>query len=136
MIDASNLSSFAGETLRPTGTCFDDALDLLQSYSIGSPVEHLTHLRLVHGILTDEVGCEFSHAWVEDLDADEAIFCALRDEERIYVSVPRMEYRKGFRVREATSYTVEQAWNENAKSGHYGPWQDRYQSLCRARRDG
>ena len=34
------------------------------------------------------------------------------------------------RVVDRTRYTVSDAWRENYRTGHYGPWKLKYQRLC------
>jgi hypothetical protein len=90
-------------------------------------------LLLVHGILlvpdgSAEAGTPFAHAWV--WQAGQCWFTGLLDGVRISYSIPRDLYYATMRLQEFTAYTPRQAYVENHRSGHYGPWRDAYQRLC------
>lgn len=115
----------------PTGTCFDDGLDLIVDLVSCNAREDLVAVRLVHGICLLPDGERYAHAWVEHLDRGTAVFCSILNGRRMYVETTIAEYDAHFKVQERTHYTVDEAWRENMRSGHYGPWLERYRELCK-----
>ncbi len=133
------MSQAARETvIRPTGTCFDDALDLIEAWVRNEPhrVVHGT-LRLVHGICLapdgPKRGTPFAHAWVEELvsgGATQIWQSGLLDGQRIAYSMELDEFEAKLRVQKCTRYTLPEAVRENHRTNHYGPWLPEYAELC------
>lgn len=123
----------------PTHTCFDDSLDLICDRVRDVPaLARSRHLRLVHGIALmplyqPDAGRPFAHAWVE-----EAGYCytfGLMNGERVMVREARDSFYARLRVRVTTRYTVHQAYLENVRTGHYGPWLEMYLQYVRTPAD-
>lgn len=114
------------QTLEPTHHCFDDAMDFMD-YTV---CKHriMEGFWLVHGICENS-GVRHAHAWVED--ADFAIFSGILDGKVIYVGTRKEDYYKAFGVTETTKYDPMQMLEQNLKSGHYGPWEEKYKELCK-----
>lgn len=115
--------------IRPTQTCFDDALDLLAEWLRRDRTAMIT---LVHAICLapdgPDAGAPFAHAWLE---RDGRIWqIGLLDGARVLWSVEPDEYRALMRPVAETRYTALEALRENDRSGHYGPWKPEYRALC------
>jgi hypothetical protein len=118
-------------TILPTHTCFDDALDIIEANVRESPsLAHTDELILAHGILLHpDTGEPFAHAWVECSGwVGQAGF--LNGEKGVY-GLPWENFAERMRPQDVTRYTVRQALEENNRSGHYGPWLEKYDALCR-----
>lgn len=121
--------------IRPTGKCFDDSLGILVDIvSQAKDIRTLIDYRLVHGICLDSLTDKpIAHAWIER--GAWAIFTGLNErDERVVMVGAATDYRRELRVQDAMTYTVEEAWAENRRTGHYGPWIDRYRALCAPKR--
>lgn len=126
--------------IRPTNTCFDDALDFIAE-RVKRDVElalHETRLILVHGIcLAPEgplIGEPFAHAWVEERAPGEPKQVwqgGILDGERVYYGIDADEFAQMLRPQKVTRYTVREAWLENERTEHFGPWVAEYEALCR-----
>jgi hypothetical protein len=115
----------------PTHTCFDDALDWIV-LEMKRDRKRRFDLFLVHGIMQAEDGSLYAHAWVED-EAAGGPFCwdfGLIGDASCAYAVEKSEYYAGRRVQEVTRYTPMEAWRENERTTHYGPWKPEYQALC------
>lgn len=130
----------------PTHHCFDDALDFISERVLeDAALAHGTRLVLVHAICLAPAdyasmkgGDPYVHAWVEETDPewpDVVVWDAGRLEtgEFVRYSVRREEFRKILRVQDETRYTIRAAFNENRRSGHYGPWVPEYVALIRSK---
>lgn len=117
-------------TLTPTGTCYDDALDILQGWLVNGTAgdrQWLRELRVVHGI-KETGGVRFSHAWLE---RDERVWqAAMMEDTKVVIEIPKDDFYKN--VVTSTKYSLEETWNKNHESGHYGPWDEAYGALCHA----
>jgi hypothetical protein len=132
--------------LLPTGTCFDDALELMAQYAVNRP-EVRDRLVLVHGICHfppegnvngECAGEPYAHGWLE-LDG-EVWQCAILPEplpelgaaagEKVAFTKPIAEHYERLRITDTTRYTLRQAYEENARTELFGPWVERYQVLC------
>jgi hypothetical protein len=133
----------AEHLIRPTHSCFDDAIAYLEMrVRIDPDLVFGDALVLVHGIAraaaaTDAVAFEalapgdpFAHAWVEE---GELVWQAgvLEDGAQVAFAVARTEFYAQLRIEAATRYTLRQVWEENCRSGTFGPWRPEYQALCR-----
>ncbi len=115
-------------TIYPTGTCFDDALDFIMRER---PKEYL----LVHGICTADDGDDYAHAWVEAVDQKTAIGFGLAEVDgkkvEIGYEVDIEEFYERMRVSEKTKYGFWDMVRENHAKGTYGPWEEKYLKLCK-----
>lgn len=119
----------------PTGKCFDDALDFVEWRLLENPeLAHHDNLLVVHGIcLVPEdqarAGELFAHAWVEE---NNVVWQAgLVDGQRVFYGMQLLDFLTELRVQESTRYTLLEAARHNHASCHYGPWEPRYEALCR-----
>jgi hypothetical protein len=117
----------------PTHRCFDDALDFVTERMKEDPKGLENKLLVVHGIVLmpsgPDEGEPYAHAWVEE--GSLVWQGGILDGERVYWSVEWSEFRDELRVQEATRYTLRQAYMENQRTNHYGPWLAKYEALCR-----
>lgn len=122
----------SGEPLRPTGTCFDDAIDLIEAIVLADyDPRWRERLRLAHGICQiPGTGQRFAHAWVE-IDGKECWQDALLKGIRCTISKDKADFYKDLRVQVVTLYTLEEMALENLRSNHYGPWKPEYDALTR-----
>lgn len=119
--------------LQPTHTCFDDAIEFIEQ-RLKKDMAGAREFILVHGILLapsgDQKDVPFAHAWVEDpvgLVWQAGLMASGR---RITYGMPLDTFRNIFRPQRETRYSLEEAWKENERSGHLGPWAEEYQALC------
>lgn len=132
----------AKRQLRPTGTCFDDALETLQTLAKAAKTyAELQRWTLVHGICSatpaDGLVAEpYAHAWLEYLPAREPPFVlqsGILEGRRLHFEMLRSDFWEGYKPIRETRYTYEQAVAENHRTGHYGPWRSAYrQRLAQA----
>lgn len=148
----------AASVLPPTHRCFDDALDYLQAAvmdAAGVPevLEYIRHVitgsrppraasrvkrflaryAVVHGVCLHpgDSTDRFAHAWVEHQGY--VIQATLLERRRVFYRMASAEFRKAWRPRDMTRYTVEETLRKNYTSGHYGPWESRYAELVHPR---
>lgn len=127
-------------TVYPTGTCFDDAFELIEYFVDLEPaMMHEPRLLLVHGIahVPDEQpkygeeapGEPFAHGWIElnDQVFHKGIHCGVK----IGVRRDIDEFYDQLRIEDFTEYRMKDVWRMNQKHRHYGPWVKRYIELCR-----
>lgn len=109
----------------PTHTCFDDALELLSQLAVhGARAEQLQTFVLVHAICVAPDGELYVHAWLEQ--GSNVWQCGIVDGVRVYFAMPIERFVAERPIREQTRYSVDDALRENMRTGHYGPWVDRY----------
>jgi hypothetical protein len=117
----------------PTHKCFDDALDYLDFIAKTEGRDSLERHTLVHGIVvSSKNGIRYAHAWLEDGDGN-IIQGGILKGEKIYYAMSPTEFAEFLRVEEYTRYTPRQAVAENHRTGHYGPWVEKYRLQCRNR---
>ena len=115
----------------PTHTCFTDAMELLaEAIQSNEGSAESNELLLVHAICLLPSGEEFSHAWVECL-GKYVWFVGILDGKREQFAADLNEYYIDARVKETTKYTPIQVWQFNRKHVTYGPWEEKYQRLCK-----
>jgi hypothetical protein len=119
--------------IRPTHTCFDDALEFFAERLKAKPaLAKANGFVLVHGVLLAPSGPHegepFAHAWVEE--AGEVWNSGLLEGQLIYYAVDRDEWYREMRLQDSTRYSPRAAWEANERSGHNGPWEERYRALC------
>lgn len=125
--------------LRPTQTCFDDALDFISEVmwllkgqlrsNDGEVREYLERFVVVHGICLTPDGQPYAHAWVEEMDV-RVWQGALLNGARIFHPQNRTTFYVERRVQESTRYSVAEAARENERTDHFGPWVEKYRALC------
>lgn len=121
--------------IRPTGTCFDDALDfiteILNSSSGDAKVRWIEQLILVHAICLSPYGQKYAHAWVEHNQHiwQGGVYLG----HRVFYAQQRDRFYEEYRVIESTRYSVTDALHLNALHDNYGPWEQRYRELALAR---
>lgn len=123
----------AGVVMQPTGTCFDDALELI-AFFVEQDKRRLHTLVLVHASCLKppgypNEGTPFAHAWLEE--GDLVWSAGIIDEVKVQFSCDGEEFRRQLRVQEATRYTAFEAHLENVRTNHFGPWLAKYRSLCK-----
>lgn len=125
----------AAPVLLPTHTCFDDALDLI-AFRLQHRREDKDRLVLVHAICLapdgPHAGERFAHAWVEE--GELAWQDGFLGGKRVTYGCDRHALAEGLRVQHVTRYTVQEASDENHRTGTYGPWVPEYQGLCGSQR--
>ena len=126
--------------LLPTNSCYDDALDYLESLARDPSTAWIIRRPdtfLVHGIAlmpeqgTQPPGTPYAHAWVEL--ADVVIDAGLLDGRRVWFRRPRADYYAHLRIQSVTRYSMPEALAENRRTGHYGPWKPEYRALLRSK---
>ncbi len=119
-----------GLTIYPTHTCFDDALEYIAEIVKRNVflIDSDQHF-LVHGILLSPDFGAYSHAWVEE--GDFVWFGGIIEGQKGYCQVARNEFYEEMQVQEVTKYSIRKARRENLRTGHYGPWLDKYRQLTR-----
>lgn len=111
--------------LYPTGTCFDDALELLQKLALETPRwKWNDEICLVHALCVGGDGELFAHAWVEQKGA--VWHSGILNGEKGYAQINRDEYYKEMGAQEITRYTIRQAALENKRTMNFGPWKKKY----------
>lgn len=119
--------------LYPTHSCFDDAFEFINDAIMLSQeplrTEHINSLILVHGICLLSNGAPYAHAWVER--SGQCIFKGILEGEASYFAGEQKEFYDEHKVQETTKYTVIEAAKENKRTGHLGPWVQRYRELCK-----
>lgn len=117
----------------PTGTCFDDALDLMEHFIL-EDCSKIETLILVHAICLQpdgpEEGTPFAHAWLEE--GDVMWQAGILGGDKIQYSCSKAEMVAALRVQDLTRYTAHQVRDENQRSGTYGPWLPQYQALTKS----
>lgn len=128
------------EPIRPTNTCFDDALDFLElqatlfTGSRAGREKKLDAYTVVHAICQSQApsGEYYAHAWVEE-DLDLVWQGGIVAGQRIFFSVAKDEFYASRRVQQPTYYSWRAAIQENHAANHYGPWKPEYVALCKPR---
>lgn len=121
--------------IRPTHSCFDDALDYMVLQLRENP-GHAYRLVIVHALImapagTPRAGEVYAHAWCE-LDGA-AWQAGIVDGVRVWYAVDADEYRRHARPVHLTRYSVIEALHANRRTGHYGPWDPMYAAFCNDR---
>jgi flavorubredoxin len=117
------------ESLKPTHTCFDDALDYIER-CLKADRKYAERLLLVHGICATRTGREFAHAWVEDADGYVWGGC-IHKGEKMYASRLRQQFEREIAIVKCTRYTLPEVAVMNVLHLTSGPWEPEYRALCR-----
>jgi len=134
-------------TIRPTGHCFDDALQFFEIFRLDDPkvrADVLRSMRVAHGICANASGETWAHAWVEERvrnDPDRrswperVIWQGMSAESgHAFFAVALDWFYEAYAVRERTLYTLQECAVLNLRSGHCGPWIARYRLLTNRNR--
>jgi len=113
--------------LRPTHTCFDDALDYLALIALAAPWT-LERYTLVHGVCLTPWDAPYVHGWVEHGNF-ECVSGWLHRDQLVYCTIRRRDFYAEYRPQVTTRYTPAQAYRENLRTGHYGPWETSYREM-------
>jgi hypothetical protein len=112
-----------------TRRCFDDALDFIAMVVQGVPdAETRANYRVVHGLCKPTGREVVSHAWVEVSDA--VVMGFLVNGKRMFLAVAADDFARLYQPFDTTRYSIAQAVAENDRSGHYGPWVERYDQVA------
>lgn len=131
-----------GEPIRPTHSCFDDALEyLIDALRRAPTATSAGRIFLVHGICvvpeTDRgselaPGQRFAHAWVEDGDPVLVHQAGLLAGERIVYAIARDDWYATMRIETVTRYSPrEAAAAARRDAGRSGPWRPEYLAYLR-----
>lgn len=127
-------SMFYGSFILPTGECFNDAMEIIERLvKDDARRARSDEFKLVHAVCQFPDGELFAHAWVERSIKNDTfvIFCGIYNNEKCYFHADRQEFYDDAHVLWGTRYTIYELWQENKKSGHYGPWKEEYRALTR-----
>lgn len=112
--------------IHSTGTCFDDATQMLERWIFGNENKEDWHnlVKVAHGICKHENGHEYAHAWLEKIGPEfvEVWQGGLIKGVRIDYCVERREFYKELSVRDVTLYSLREFALENVRTGHCGPF--------------
>ena len=116
-------------TIRPTHSCFDDALDLLEAFGAKHLVANPNRYTVVHAICSIG-GSRFAHAWVEDAqDGLVRIWQGgIVETARIFYVTDRS--KMPFVIEREWRYSVGEALRLNHRTNHYGPWEKEVAAWC------
>ena len=120
----------ANNTVYPTYSCFDDALEFIDYVACEYKDEDTSMITLMHGLMTGDDGAPHAHAWVEDASTQTAIFAGLWKGDKIYFYSPIDQFRQGYKITDTTRYTIKEALLKNLEHQHFGPWEPKYVALC------
>ncbi len=115
--------------LEPTHTCFDDALTnlifLMNRYGT-TPVKR-GEVLIVHAIIAPD-GEDIGHAWIETPTS--VFFTSIVKGERVLVEANKIDYLAKSNWKYVKKYTLFEAYEEELRHGHYGPWDPKIRELC------
>ncbi len=115
--------------LHPTHTCFDDALTnlifIMKRY--GTKPVRTGEVIIVHAIIAPD-GEDIGHAWIETPTS--VFFTSIMKGERVLVEANKIEYLARSNWKYVRKYTLFEAYAEELRSGHYGPWDAKIRELC------
>lgn len=111
--------------IKPTRTCFDDAIELLVEICIHQK-HMLRKVRLVHALIEgNEPGAEgktIAHGWLEY--EGEVFFCGIIDGRKVQLAQDRREFYKRTKPKLLIRYTGREVADLNERTEHTGPWDD------------
>ena len=114
--------------LKPTGKCFDDAFEFVQS-SIGD-LKDRGRYELCHGIGVFKSGRRYAHAWVYDVISDCFVDIKFYKGEKVAVEITTSELVKRYNLQTWITYNVWQMIYLNWRYGTQGPYDNECYSLC------
>lgn len=124
------------ENIYPTHSCFDDAMEYIESRVTEDPtLVHDERLVMTHALIEilngPHQGQIGAHAWAEE--NGEYIQMGIYQGERVWVFRTPEEVAQTLRIVDATRYTLKEVHCENVRSGHFGPWKPEHIEHCRDR---
>ncbi len=122
-----------GNSILPTGTCFDDAIDLIEHWIFQDPqIDWHKRIRLGHGICgpNEDNKNEYAHAWVE-LDGKEVWQDGIVEGNLCSFGVDIEQFYRKYKAHDVTLYTLKEFGLKNLEYAHYGPWESRYYDLTK-----
>jgi hypothetical protein len=126
--------------LRPTGKCFDDALDWLwyQAKGLGKNSIHdaakAMDYKLVHGVCLAPVDRKpFAHAWIQK-GKRTVINSSTLFGTKYFITWKRDEFEKTWGIQEKHYYSLPEALEMNHIQCSYGPWLPHLLNLCKPRK--
>jgi hypothetical protein len=123
------------QTISPTHTCFDDALDLISALLRARQITWNNERWLIVHALIKPANCRiFAHAWIER-DERIAVFSGTWDGQLAYFEASLAEYYAEFNPVRLTKYTVLEALAMNVRHWNFGPWEQCYRDACGPRED-
>ena len=121
-------------TVFPTHSCFDDAVEILKKIMEFHPETFPTDEFLVVHAIVEPYGKPMAHAWIEDNYRNKVLFMGIIHGKREMLSADRMEFYIDIKMKETTKYTPLQAYLAEKRTRQFGPWEEKYQVLCRDKR--
>lgn len=133
------------QIIHPTGTCFTDAMELLNEVALHNP-DALDHYTLVHAIcIAPTVGNDgsvapgelFAHAWLEKVTATgrvEAWQKGVLEGYEVVYAVDVAELEQLLKPQRTWKYSPRMALECNRRSHMLGPWEPELAALCGRRR--
>lgn len=116
-------------TILPTGECFDDAVAIIAELVEENPGVLVTDEYVIVHAVVAPYGEDMAHAWVESKDTVQ--FIGIVDGERVIVEADRIEFYENIKAKDWTKYTIREAYQEERRTGECGPWEEKYQQLCK-----
>ena len=126
-------------TIRPTHSCFDDAIAIIERLVRADPsLVDDDRFLLVHGIAIASAendgsiapGTPFAHAWIE-YGEDVWQRGILDDGREVEFALARADFYRMLQIQASTRYTMREVWIENSRTRTTGPWRPEYVALCR-----
>lgn len=111
----------------PTTTCFDDTIEYLSFIAKKTP-RAVHRYTLAHGIVHDSTGERVAHAWLEC--GGDVLNPVLLDGERAFMHYPAAKFYKEVSPAKVIKYSAIETWDNNERSGHYGPWDEEIRAEC------
>lgn len=137
--------------LLPTGTCFDDSKEYLDTLiSQGATPEFLLEHLIVHGICRDDRNFKYAHSWIEHGKnaITGGIFAGVypgkvrtekaqtlnflegaKKGEKFYMQMEKKDFYVKFKVEELTRYSFYDLRDNQINTS--GPWKRKYWKLCK-----
>ena len=118
------------EDIRPTGTCFDDALDV--ALEALKEKKNVSKFRIVHGLVTVKGDDEpFAHCWM----IDDKTYMQLgidQNNERVMIHFTKEDFESVYTIHDETRYTIPELMHEGWKSPlkNSGPYKQKYLEKC------
>lgn len=123
------------DSVYPTHTCFDDAIEFIEIQIRENKIKDLEdkHYLLCHGIMNPRENNlenkEIAHAWVEH--NNDVWFAGIYKGEKMWVCVDKREYYNESNILDVTCYNIKELYEFNTKFKTYGPWKTDYLNLCK-----
>lgn len=125
-------------TIYPTGTCFTDALEMLETVAREQPLE-IDRYTLVHAICImpgqnnlAAAGERYAHAWLDKFTPhgteawQRGIWCG----HLVEFVVASIELERELRPQRMWRYSPRMALEQNREHHNFGPWEPELLALC------